>query len=405
VRARPGSSLRSSAAFIASLVLYATYAIGAAKTLTSRLSYPPGMDQDLYLAAGRDFVDGFVFLWRSPLYSAWMGIIYWVSGQDLKNCFYAEKIASVFFLSVLVGWLGWLLFDKWTGLLLAFWVLNCKYLLLETNSSHALAACVLVLSGLCLYLPNKSIRLPAALSMLLLSTQFRSEMWVPLFATAIYLAARQLRAWIRHRRLVALIDYAVLPSWLAAIVPCVGLLYLVSFRVSNVEPQRLTVAFKQNFAVNYVERYQMFSQFPDPWSQWPAIWASALPGASRPVDALVRYPGEFFQHVLYNLRLCSRSFPANVLASDRPLLVGLTLIAYFSWYFRLGLDRSLRSSLSHPALVVIACSMGLLIPISLALRVAVRYYIQLIPVQLIIMVLVGRGLINRLRKSLDNPSG
>ena len=102
------------------------------------------------------------------------------NGRDLRRTFFVEKYTSVALLSVATGLLAWRLFGFPAGVLLGCWVANCRYLLLETNGSHALAASLYVLAALCLVMPWKSVRLPMALLLTYFSAQARSEMWVPL---------------------------------------------------------------------------------------------------------------------------------------------------------------------------------------------------------------------------------
>lgn len=383
--------------------LFLTFVVVLNRDLPGRLLYPPVADQQFYLSGGKALAEHFIFLWRAPVYSVWLGGLYLLSGSNLTKTFYVEKIVSVILLALLTARLGYELFDLRTAVLLGVWVLNCKYFLLETNSSHTLAASLWVVSALFLCAPNARVGVPFAFLTLFLSTQARSEMWIPLLAVAAWLGARCIQLKLKqprgdHRRAF----WQSYAYWIVAIISIAALSLLFSARSSPPEEHRLAVAFGQNFSANYVERLNLQQRFPDPWREWQQVWAEALPNAATPLAALRLYPAELFRHFLYNVKLLARAFPANVVAFDRPVLMALVLLIYLASYGLWGSTKGYLGkwkSLSDEArlrLIVWAVALFALIPISLVLRVAARYYIQLIPIQLLAVAFVTQAIGARL---------
>lgn len=379
------------------------------RDLPSRLSYPPtSEDQEkMYLPAGQAFAEHFVFFGRAPVYSAWLGTLFLASGRDLRRAFYLDKFASVFLLSFLVACLGWQMFDARTGLVLGIWILESKYLILESNGSHAVAASLFVAGALCLFLPRQTLRIPAALLLLFLAAKTRAEMSAPLALIVGALAAVIVkRAWSARRLSIPGARY-----WLTSIMICVGLSLLFSFRIFWPEPHQVKEALAMNFAMNYVDRNHLNDKYSKPGEGYPEIWAQAFPGISPsaaeirqdkslidPLGALRTYPGEIAAHVSYNVKLAVRALPAMLLAFDRPFLMLLILLTYTGSYFwgrNSGFDLTRWRKLSQETRLCLmfwagaACS---LILISLVFRVVSRYYIQLLPVQLLALAFAVRAL-------------
>jgi hypothetical protein len=384
--------------------------------LSGRLPYPPHSDQRMYLAGASYFARHFLFFWRSPLYGAWMGAFYLVSGCDLQLCFYLEKFASLAVLSISVAYLGYRLFDIPSALMMCIWTLNCKYVVLETNGSHALAAALFALSLSALLVRNREVRVPTSLLLLFLTTQVRSEMWVPFLAIVAYLAVRSLR---RRRngeapkQEVATREHL---CWIFCIVVGLGLFLLFIARPSAKEPHRLSEAFAMNFALNYIDRHNLNAKEDPAALEWRSIWIKALPGVSKSADAIERdrgeihpltavrkYPGEMMSHVAYNMRLALTAFPAVFLAFDRPGLMLILFPGYllFFAFSNVRDDGSARwNSLPDEyrrLFLVWSTTIFLLVPISFALRVVARYYIQLIPIQIAAAILMMRVASNKIR--------
>jgi hypothetical protein len=372
--------------------------------LHDRLAYPPASDQTMYLAGGTDFARHFRFFWRAPLYGAWMGFFYLLAGDDPQSCFYLEKYASFAVFSVSTAYLGYRLFDLRTGMLMGVWALNCKYLALETNGSHVLAATLFVFSLLCL-LRRDAARLPASLLMLFLATQVRSEMWGPFLAIVAVLAAGS----IRRRR-----EFVWKP-WLVCAAIGLGLALLFNSRLSPEEPGRLSEAFAMNFALNYLDRHPLETERTHEKENWMQVWVDALPGVSpsadaiardrreiRPFDAIRRYPREMIAHAVYNLKLAVVALPAVFLSFDRRALMLAAIVLYLlSFTVRKGEAMWLGSWDSFPPdagrlVLGWAVALCLLIPICFVLRVVARYFIPLIPIQIALAVLMLRAITNSL---------
>jgi hypothetical protein len=369
--------------------------------LDERLRFPTNTDQDIYLAAGENFAKRFIFLWRAPLYSAWLGMFYFLSGGDLQRCFFFEKLLSILLLSGLVACLAYRLFDIRTSMLLGVWVLNCKYFILEANNSHTLATSLFIVSLLCLLLSNQALRLPTALLALFLSTQVRSEMWIIFLAVILYLVGRSIKRWITMRKHVGQFSIAGQFHWLSCLAIGAFLSVLFFLRLGPAEPSRLDVALTQNFAANYVERNHLSERYPDPWRSYLAIWSEALPEAPNPAAALRHYPDEVLGHVLYNMKLSLKALPANVLSFDHPLIMLIIFTVYLGLII-LGIPASDHSvkwkSIPEETKRLVTLWLTatcLLIFLTFIFRAAVRYYIPLIPVQLMFIAFIGRSLANK----------
>ncbi len=386
--------------------------------LYTRLFYPPDSDQKMYLAGGHEFAHYFLFFWRSPLYGLWMGIFHILSGYDMERSFYIEKYVSTFLLGLMIACLGKYLFDTRTGLFMGIWALNCKYLVTETNGSHIIAAVLFTASLLMLLSPNRAARLPVALLFFLLSTQVRSEMWIPFAAVCLVLAIQTGKRIINKTENRISFDPSDRKYWAATSLIGIALFSLFWMRLTPPEPGRLAEAFAMNFAMNYIDRHQLRATTPGNELGWAAVWVKVLPGVStsaeaidedrsdiHPFAAIKKYPGEITAHVVYNLKLFVRALLAVFLAFDRLLLMLVVTLLYllsYRFWRPTGNDylhkwRSL-SEEQKQLLVIWSLAIVLLIPISFVLRVVARYYLQLLPV-LIGMVIFGlRWAMNRISR-------
>lgn len=399
----------------AGTILRALKIIGSAAVVTfmvvalyqhfkARLVYPPGPDQEEYLAAGAAFVERFVFFWKSPVYGCWLGFFYVLSGKDLETTFYLEKAASVFLLSGLVGFLGSRLFDLRTGVLLGVWVLNCKYLLSEYNNSHTLTGCLFVASALCLLLPNRNARIPASLLLLFLSIKVRAEMWLPGFGVLAYLSVTHLRAQFGQPPFERLKGAWSLRFWVGCGAVVLVLMAVFSLRQGTEHKYGLiNEAFAQNYAANYVERYDLSGRFPDPWAAAHEIMNGAMPGANTIVGAIELYPSAVLGHVLYNVRASIKAIPAASMGMDRPGLMVVAVALYLA-SFAYGkrpvsyLQRwEVLPEETRRLLVVWTLASLLLIVSTYIFRVAARYYIQTIPTQLMLIAFILRAAMNKMR--------
>lgn len=370
--------------------------------LNQRFQFPTGSDQDTYLEAGKEVVEHGRFIWRAPFYGAWMGLFYFVSGKTLQICFNIEKYFSVLLLGLLVAFLGFRLFDLRTGLLMGIWILNCKYFIIEANGTHAFVGSLFTMSMISLMLENQYARLPLALLSLFMAAQVRIDMWIPFLTFVIITGFFLLKRRIAGRAVNWAFATQSRPHWLICFTIGVVVSVLFTLRPWSIEPQIRSEAFFNNFAVNYVERKNLLDRYPRPWAEVPQILKEALPGTSDTISVIRMYPGEVEAHFLYNLKLFPRALIANFLAFDNSLLMLLVFIFYFGsyivWkrpddYLEKWKDISIEVRLQIAASFIAICW---IIPMTLAFRVASRYYIPLLPLQLVVTLLMTRVLVNRL---------
>jgi hypothetical protein len=222
------------------------------------LAYPPGTDQQSYLEAGISATHG-LLPDRGPLYSVWMAALFELAGPDLHRTFQVEKLVTTLALALTAGLVAGRIFGGATGLLVGAWVMNCKYLLHESNGSHTFAA-VVWMTGLLVLLSSLGPRRPLALIVLFLATQVRTELWVPFLLAAAGVIARE---WNVTRRKVGGRPLAL--SWAAALligVAAWAALHANTYRAPMQVGVRL--AFQQGFAVTYVDRHDLRGRFPRP---------------------------------------------------------------------------------------------------------------------------------------------
>jgi hypothetical protein len=374
-----------------------------APALRAAVAFPTHTDQDGYLQAGHDFVAGFHMLERAPLYSIWMGLFHLIGGGDPTRVLFLEKLASTLLLGALTGWAAALLFGGLTGGVLAFWAIDAKYLFLEPNGSHVLAAALLML-GVAALLARGPSRWPLALLAIFFAAQVRSEMSVVLL---LFVGISLWRAGVRRelRR-----DGAV-RVWVGCIILAGLFLGLSHSRASGREPERYAVAFGQNFAVNYLEIHSAMELYPTPWSSYREVWSRFLPRASDSIgsttlgNTLRHYPEDVLRHFAHNARLAVRALPAMIVPSHPLrllLIVVLACAVRFSWIRRSGPRisdwRRLPETRRQEIETLFICSLAL-VPLSLVFRVAARYYLPLLPMELLAIPLAIQRLAPRLRVS------
>lgn len=357
------------------------------------LPYPPGLDQDAYLAAGQQFTEHGVFMWRAPVYSAWVGIHYLLCGRSLEWAFYVEKFATVALLAAATAALARRVFNRRAAFLIGLWTINCKYLVTETNGSHALAAFLIVVSMLCLSSAEKKARVPAALFFLFLSSQARSDMWLPLTIVTSFLVYKGVRPYSTTDRVTAVIR-AGGRGYVVSIALAVTLSLLFHLRSGPPEAGRLTFSFQQNFAVAYVERNGLGREYPDAWRDYRTVWARAIPDTNSPMAAVYNHPGEMLRHVLYNCRLLLIALPAMVFGFVHPWLMLCAFLLFLAAHVpALGHEHfSVKSwadltDSSKRLLALWALAVFTIALLPLVLRVAARFYIQLIPLMQMVLLL------------------
>jgi hypothetical protein len=363
------------------LIFICLFIVPVSLQVILNLPFPTITDQDSYLLTAKPVVESGLFFERSPIYSSWLGLIYIINGDDMASLYHNEKIASIIIFSSLMFILGWRLFDKWTALCFFAWAWNCKYLIVEPNGSHAMASIFLILAFIFLSFRNKLLR-PFFIFMLVLSAWCRSEMWVVIFIFSIVSAFSYLKEMNFRIKVKQLLTSGQVQTSIFIVISCITLLFFFKANKFQSEPGRFSIAYSQNFAVNYVERNNLRSKFPDPWSSWPEILNEYLPGAITPVEILKKYPQEFILHILYNIKLSVFRLPGIVIGSVNYFLFGFMLF-YLSLNFYFTERNVRRLTKSHRILMG---STFVLVLMSYFFKVAMRYYIQLIPVLMILFV-------------------
>lgn len=373
--------------FCISLIILMTSVVLSINYISNNLSFPPGWDQDLYLQSGKIFYENFTLLERAPLYSVWMGLMYVLSGKNIETLFWAEKIVSVLLLSSVLGVLFWRLFNKFVGIIVSTWCLNLKYLLLESNGSHTFSAIFLVIALIFLKIMPDRWKLPSSILALFLSAQCRSEMYIPLFLILLYVAGNLLlKSFRRHQSQSYIFRYSSKLSITICVICIIGFYSLAKVSPYRIENNRFTNAIKGNFAINYVERKGLQSTYPNAWDNYPRIWNDVFPDDESPLTAMQKYPTEFTGHFIYNVKLFFRTILANVAAFSFPLWGFFIVLSYILLFFvqrKEFLNTKTSDRQIIQLIMIFSAATLVLIPISLVLLVAARYYIQLIPIQML----------------------
>jgi len=176
-----------------------------------------------------------------------------------------------------------------------------------------------------------------------------------------------------------------------------------------------------NFAMNYVDRHHLSAELLGN-DGWKRVWADALPGVAKAGDAVEidaseiqlfaavrRYPREMINHVGYNIRLAVLALPAVFLAFDRQGMMIFIFVGYLCLLAFLK-DEDVRADRwnflpqeSRHLVIIWSLAICLLVPISLVLRVVARYYIQLIPIQIIAAVFLLRAACRKVRVIASRP--
>ncbi|MFN0084188.1 MAG: hypothetical protein ACKVX9_02265 [Blastocatellia bacterium] len=397
---------------LAAALLLALLFISAYREILSRGAPSLGPDQEEYLASGVAASETHVFFWKAPLYSLWLAAFYRIAGRDAAWYPSLEKAVSVILLALMTGALSWRLIDARTGLFAVFWVLQCKYLLVEPNNSHTLAAILTAASAICLTL-KQPYGLPSALFALYLSTLVRAEMRLVLVVMAGVLICRVALECAGKKRRPSLQASAV-ACWGACLLLAASLSLLFFLRQGGENRYPLIdEAFAQNFAACYVERNNLQAVYPNPWKSCHEIQRAVMPGTTTMLGAFRHYPGVVASHILYNMRVSLRAIPASVLGIHHQALWLLAAALYLLSYMLKwtaaspgnGWSRLSPGQRSH--LTTFALSMSMLALNTWLFRAAARYYIQLIPLLLPLLFLAIHQAMGKWLRSYDqrHPSG
>ncbi len=374
-------------------------------SLEQRIPFPTDSDQDEYLSESRVIAEQFRFPLARQLYMTWLAAFEKVTG-DLRETFFLEKTVSTLLLAFLLAVLGWKLFDARTGFLILIWVLNCKYLLIEPNGSHTLAAAMTVASVLCFYLPWRTAALPASLFILLLSIKVREEMIVPVAFVTGFLVVRALYRWWLGR--AASINRMPLNYYYlgAAVVLFAGMIVLFSARPNSSTSPYYSTIMRAEFAGTYVNRTGLRSQLPGkgPWvsEAWNLTYNEKLPGVKTDFDVIRLYPREELANIVYNLKITPRVASAMFLGFDHPLLMMaaflLYLVSFVVWPGANGVFQRWQPIPTETLTLMVVWALGtcLIAGLICLLYISARHYVQLIPVEIIAMLFLVRFFMSKL---------
>jgi hypothetical protein len=376
------------------------------RSFTQRFPFPSDSDQDQYLTEAQITAEQFVFAKVRPLYLSWLAGFYLIGGKDLRRALYLEKTVSVLLLSLLIAFLGLMLFDARTALLLFIWVLNCKYMITEPNGSHALAASMLVASVLCFYLPNRALRLPASLFMLLLSIEVREEMIVPVVVISGYLVVRAVYRWKKDARLRQPVQATAKYYWIGAAIVLAAMFALYAARPNNSTSPYISILIRTEFAGTYVRRTGLIDQLPGKkaWVQeaWDVTYNEKLPGVKNDWDLIRLYPREELANIIYNIKITPRVAGAMFLSFDRPKVMLTAFVLYFlSFIIWPGRDGRFHRWRPIPKeigslLVVWAIGTFSIVALVVPLYISSRHYVQLIPAEIIVSMFIVRLAMSKL---------
>jgi hypothetical protein len=361
-----------------------------------KLVFPPGLDQDWYLAAARDFGNSFVFMWRAPLYSAWLGTIWILAGRDTEACFYVDRAITVAVLALVTSCLVWRLAGFWTALAACVWTLDLKYLLRETNNSHAFAAVWVGCALLSLSLFRRSIGWPWAAFGLFLGACARREILVPLVILVLLGITDTLRSEATKRQ------KGRWRHWLICALMAVGLWGLFRGRPSHLEHNYFALLLSQQFSVNYVERHNLHREFPDKWSAFNELIPRYFPDVSTPMDMIWKHPDEVVKNVEYNLRLAPRALLANTLGLEHFVAVAAVVVGSICLQRRHHVplpERQLRD------LALWTLALHVIVLVNLLFRVISRYNLALVSAQIAWAFVLSQMAVARIGQALARRAG
>jgi len=347
----------------------------------------------MYLPAGQACAEQFVFFRRATTYSAWMAGFYLATGKDLRSTYYVEKLSTLVLLAVAVAMLTTRLTHGLLGLAAGLWILNSKYLVLETNGSHAFAALLCTGAALSLTLPTQAARLPLGLVWLAAASQSRTEVALVLvvfsFLGVCHWLVHKDRLWPRDG------NRSSVSRWVASGLILLAVGALVILRRGPAEPGRLREAVMINFCLNYLDRTGTITGRGEP--DFPTIWEKAFRGSGvtaleirrdprqiRPAHAFLARPEEMAAHITWNLRLLARAIPAVLTApwhyTVAAVVLGLIAVS-LSWPGEPLGGHPVVDERQYTLLGRLAASLVLvLVALTVVLRPVARYYIPILPV-------------------------
>jgi hypothetical protein len=357
-----------------------------------RFSYPTQSDQDAYLEWGRQAATAGRLQSRSPLYSLWIAGAHLAGDGSLTTTFRIERLSTLLLLSAVTGLVAAQVAGFSGGFLAVAWLLDTHYLLKEPNGSHT-AAAVLWMAGIaCLLVVEGERRRAVGALFFLLSTQIRSDMWLPFALLLVLLSRRDWREGRGQR----------LRAW--ALSMGVGLVLVTGLALSShgFEGNRLRELFGQSLSMTRLERIEGTPPDQLPWDDWEAVWTRTFPGIPDALTLLRDRPGEVVAHFGFQARRSVRTIAADVLRLENP--VGL-MLAVALWLAVLRSGENTIGPGSRPAALDKPGALGdglgaavallTLIPVSCVFRVAARNYLQLVPPTIVTAIALTKYAVDR----------
>jgi hypothetical protein len=362
--------------------------------------YPTGSDQDSYLIHAKTFVERGVFSERAPFYTVWLSLFYLLSGGDFQLCLMYEKATLILLLSLFTALICRRIFDWRTGIFAGCWVLNCKYFILEPNGSNSIVAVLITGSLISLFYLAESIRLPVSFFCLYLAAMVRPEIWFLIGAIILGQLLTNREFQIRNCLKKESLRNYLHPAWLLNIILCTSFFIYSEVMMDNKLKGIHQEAFRQNFAVNFIERKDLEAKYQQKWHAIDDIWKNYFSDANDIKTLILRYPKEMTNHLEYNMKLATRAVPAAIfgLLNNTLLVIAILLYSIFEYKFPIPKrfhndDGTLECEIKW--IVVWGISTGIIIiPMTLFFRTAARYYIPLIPFLIIAIVCTIRQFIS-----------
>lgn len=364
------------ARFVYPLVLIVILASLLDPNAWARFPMDPLEDQSGYLESGALCGDHLLFRWRAPVYAAWLGGLYRLTGRDLGATFYVDKVASVVLVALLSASVALALWGWRAGLLAGTLAANSKYLLSEVNGSHALAAVLFLSSLRLLLMRNARVGRPAALATLFFAAQVRQEAWLPFLIVTTVLAFQAVR---RPRPAFSTRDAA---PWIVAVVVCLAAVTLFRLRETGFEPHRFEETFAQNLMLTAQERGRLPATGFNPFLDWRKAWPVLFPGVdpdqpTAPIAAAIANPGQVAGHLWWNLRHLPRTLAAAVLAPRRWWV--LVVVALGALALPAAREQAAAALSRGPEVALWCAAQGSILIIAIGLVAWTRYYLPFVP--------------------------
>jgi hypothetical protein len=357
----------------------------------------------MYLESGQQAATAGRLLSRSPLYSIWMAGAYLAGDGSLTATLRIERAVTLAALAVLTGLVAARFAGLCGGFLAGAWLLNAHYLLIEPNGSHTMAGVLWMAGILCLLVWRGRGRRAVAAFVFLLSTQVRSDMWLPL---AVALAGLSSRDWRDGGR-------RLIPVWGLSIGAGLAVITFLAHVSSGLEETRLSVGLRQSLLVTHLERAQGVRPNLWHWVEWEDLWKRTFPEIPDASTLIRTRPDLVVGHIAYQAGISPRVIMADVFRLNDPLTFAVASALWVAAIRPRGrhVARTAPRSARVPREVasdVLVCGLALLIlvPPNCVIRVAARNYLQIVPPAIVALIVLANGLLDRFlwRQRVDAES-